>query len=372
LVGVGRLAGGVANDFNNLLTVINGRSQLLQKALAADDHLRRHADLIEKTASRASRLTQQLLAFSRQQVLQPTVLDLNAVLTDMAPMLRRLAADIAVEIVPAPDLGHVKADRGQIEQVDLNVAVNARDAMPAGGRLIVETANITVDAAVTSRYPGLTPGAYVILAVSDTGCGMTPEVQARIFEPFFTTKGPEKGMGLGLSTVYGVVKQSGGDILVYSEVGRGTTLRIFLPRVEEPLEPIVEGADARASGGAETILLVEDENGVRELAHEVLAECGYTVIDAANPGEALLIGERHEGCIDLLVTDLMMPQMSGRELADRLAPLRPDMKVLYMSGYADAAVVHQAGLEPTMAFLAKPFATAALTAKVRELLAGKA
>ncbi len=301
---VGRLAGGIAHDFNNLLMVVMGRSQLMMRRLQAENPLRRDLGLIDTAMQRAADLTRQLLAFGRKQVLQPKVLDLNSVVANIDPMLRRLIGeDIELLTVSDPTLGPVKADPAQLEQVLLNLAINARDAMPQGGRLTIETANVHLDAAYARRRPGISPGPHVMLAVSDTGCGMDAETQARLFEPFFTTKGPGKGTGLGLSTVYGIVKQSGGNIWVYSEPGRGTAFKIYLPRVEEPVEleevqPAPEAA--RPSKASKTILLVEDEDGVRELVRDVLQEHGYTVLEAREAGEAIQLSSRHSGPIHLL------------------------------------------------------------------------
>jgi signal transduction histidine kinase/ActR/RegA family two-component response regulator len=367
---VGRLAGGVAHDFNNLLTVILGRTDILLHPLKPEDPMRRGIELIQRTAGRAADLTRQLLAFSRKQVLEPVVLDLSAVTTDMKDMLGRLIGeDIALLTTPTPGLGRVKADRGQIEQVIMNLAVNARDAMPQGGRLIVETANIDLDDEYVRRHVGARPGPHVMLAVSDTGTGIPHEIQSQIFEPFFTTKEQGKGTGLGLATVYGIVKQSGGYIEVDSEPGQGTTFRVYLPRLDAEPAPVDRSArPAAAAGGTETILLVEDEEGVRELARDILRASGYTVLEARNGPEALLLCERHQGPLDMLLTDVVMPRMSGRELAERLAPLRPDLSVLYMSGYTDDAVIRHGVLGAGTAFLQKPFTPAALVLRVRETL----
>ena len=367
---VGRLAGGVAHDFNNLLTVILGRTDILLHPLKPEDPMRRGIELIQRTAGRAADLTRQLLAFSRKQVLEPVVLDLAAVTTDMKDMLGRLIGeDIALLTNPTPGLGRVKADRGQIEQVIMNLAVNARDAMPQGGRLIVETANIDLDDEYVRRHVGARPGPHVMLAVSDTGTGIPHEIQSQIFEPFFTTKEQGKGTGLGLATVYGIVKQSGGYIEVDSEPGQGTTFRVYLPRLDAEPAPVDRSArPAAAAGGTETILLVEDEEGVRELARDILRASGYTVLEARNGPEALLLCERHQGPLDLLLTDVVMPRMSGRELAEHLAPLRPDLSVLYMSGYTDDAVIRHGVLGAGTAFLQKPFTPAALVQRVRETL----
>jgi two-component system cell cycle sensor histidine kinase/response regulator CckA len=367
---VGRLAGGVAHDFNNLLTVILGRTDILLHPLKPEDPMRRGIELIQRTAGRAADLTRQLLAFSRKQVLEPVVLDLAAVTTDMKDMLGRLIGeDIALLTNPTPGLGRVKADRGQIEQVIMNLAVNARDAMPQGGRLIVETANIDLDDEYVRRHVGARPGPHVMLAVSDTGTGIPHEIQSQIFEPFFTTKEQGKGTGLGLATVYGIVKQSGGYIEVDSEPGQGTTFRVYLPRLDAEPAPVDRSArPAAAAGGTETILLVEDEEGVRELARDILRASGYTVLEARNGPEALLLCERHQGPLEMLLTDVVMPRMSGRELAERLAPLRPDLSVLYMSGYTDDAVIRHGVLGAGTAFLQKPFTPAALVLRVRETL----
>ena len=367
---VGRLAGGIAHDFNNLLTVMIGRSQLLLRRLGAQDPVRRDIELMEQTADRAADLTRQLLAFSRKQVLQPTVLDLNAVVANMAEMLRRLIGeDIALVTAFDPALGHVKADLGQIEQIVMNLAANARDAMSKGGRLTLETANAELDVAYARHHVDVRPGPHVMLAVSDTGIGMTPETQAQIFEPFFTTKEPGAGTGLGLATVYGIVKQSGGHIWVYSEPGRGTTFKIYLPRVQEAVDPSAARPGLPESArGYETILLVEDELAVRELARDVLRAHGYTVLEAQHGREALRISERHSGPIHLMLTDVVMPEMRGQELANRLAALRPTMPVVYMSGYTDAAVVHHGVLDPGTIFLQKPFTPDALARKIRQVL----
>jgi signal transduction histidine kinase/ActR/RegA family two-component response regulator len=367
---IGRLAGGVAHDFNNLLTVILGRTDIILRQLKTEDPIRRGIELIQRTAGRAAELTKQLLAFSRKQVLEAVVLDLGAVTTDMREMLARLIGeDIALVTNSAPGLGHVKADRGQIEQVVMNLAINARDAMPKGGHLIVETENVELDAEYVRRHMGARPGLHVMLAVSDSGVGIPREHQRHIFEPFFTTKEQGKGTGLGLATVYGIVKQSGGYIEVDSEPGRGTTFRIYLPRVDAAA-PAVDraGRPVTPTGGTETILLVEDEEGVRELARDILRASGYTVIEARNGPEALLLCEHHRGPIDLLLTDVVMPQMSGRELAERVGPLRPNLSVLYMSGYTDDAVIRHGVLGADTAFLQKPFTPAALVQRVRETL----
>ena len=366
---VGRLAGGVAHDFNNLLMVMRGYCELLLNRLAANDPLRRNAEEIQKAAERATGLTQQLLAFSHQQVLQPRVLDLNAVVTEVEKMLRRVIGE-DIELAATLDLalGRVKADPGQIEQIILNLAVNARDAMSQGGRLTLKTSNVTLDQAYVRQHRGARPGPHLLLAVSDTGTGMDAETQSHIFEPFFTTKSAGKGTGLGLSTVYGIVKQSGGYIGVESAPGRGTTFEIYLPLVEEAaaggkLRPALL---APRPGGTETILVVEDEMSVRRLTGEFLASNGYRVLEAQDGGEALQVCEKHRGPIHLLVTDVVMPGMSGRDLAVRLAGQRPEMKVIYMSGYTDDTIVQHGVLEEGILFLQKPFSLDELASVVRE------
>ncbi len=367
---IGRLAGGVAHDFNNLLTVILGRTDILLAQIKTVDPLRRGIALIQRTAGRAAELPKQLLAFSRKQVLEAVVLDLGVVATDMKDMLARLIGeDIALVTNLAADLGHVKADRGQIEQVVMNLAINARDAMPQGGQLVVETANADLGGDYVRRNVGSRPGPHVMLAVSDSGQGIPRELQKHIFEPFFTTKEQGKGTGLGLATVYGIVKQSGGYIEVDSAPGRGTTFRIYLPRVDAETPAAERGPRAAApTGGTETILLVEDEDGVRELARDILRSNGYTVLEARNGAEALLLGEGHRGPLDLLLTDVVMPRMSGRELAERMTALRSDVSVLYMSGYTDDAVIRHGVFGSDTAFLQKPFTPAALVQRVRETL----
>ncbi len=369
---VGRLAGGVAHDFNNLLMVIKGHAELLLDRVRADEWQSRKVEQIEKAADRAAALTQQLLAFSRMQVLQPKVIDLNTVINEMGKLLPRLIGeDIELAILSDPRLGRAKADPGQIEQVIMNLAVNARDAMPHGGRLVIESANVELDEAYARRHPPLVAGRYVMLAVTDTGTGMDAEIQAHIFEPFFTTKEKGKGTGLGLATVYGVVKQSGGYIWLYSEPGRGTTFKIYLPRVEEPAEPTRTGKSAgELPQGTETILVAEDEREVREVACEFLSQCGYTVLEAGNGAEAIEIATRHKGDIQLLVTDMVMPGMGGRELAARLAPLRPAMKVIYMSGYTEYANARQDDSHQNDVLLTKPFTRSVLARTVREVLHG--
>jgi two-component system, cell cycle sensor histidine kinase and response regulator CckA len=366
----GQLAGGVAHDFNNLLTVINGYSALLARWHSPGEPTRVSVEEIRKAGERAASLTRQLLAFSRKQVLQPKVLNLNSVVADVGKMLRRLIGeDIDLLTVSEPSLGQIKADPGQIEQVILNLAVNARDAMPQGGQLTIETANVYLDDEYVRRHIFVQPGQYVMLAVSDTGCGMNAETRERMFEPFFTTKEHGKGTGLGLSTVYGIVKQSGGDIWVYSEVGRGTTIKVYLPRVAEAVgNDETRDTTAKLPQGRETVLLAEDEEQVRRIARVILEMNGYRVLEASGGDEALSIYKQHEGQIDLVMTDVVMPQMSGRELAQILERLQPGIKVLYMSGYTDDAIVRHGLLDQEIAFLQKPFTPEALTCKVREVL----
>jgi signal transduction histidine kinase/ActR/RegA family two-component response regulator len=371
---VGKLAGGVAHDFNNLLTVINGHTALSLRRLGPEDPLYRKLEAIREAGERAASLTRQLLAFSRKQIMQPKVLDLNHVIFETNKMLQRLIGeDVDLLIGLTPDLGKIKADPGQIEQVLMNLAVNARDAMPKGGKVTIETQNVYIDEEYSSRHLSVRPGQYVMLAVSDTGCGMNAATQERIFEPFFTTKETGKGTGLGLSTVYGIVKQSGGNVWVYSEVGQGTTFKIYLPCVESPAEEFkLITADAQATPGTETVLLVEDEEMVRNMTREILQESGYQVLEAKHGHEALLVAERHNGPIHLMLSDVVMPQMSGRELAEQLSPMRREMKVLYMSGYTDDAIVHHGVLDEGMAFIEKPFTPNALTHKLREVLTAPA
>jgi two-component system cell cycle sensor histidine kinase/response regulator CckA len=366
---VGRLAGGVAHDFNNLLTIITGYSDLLLDRLGPEHPERSHVNEIRKAADRAASLTRQLLAFSRRQVLAPQVLDLNSVVANLHNMLRRLIGeDVELVIAPGAQLGHVRVDPGQMEQVILNLVVNARDAMPQGGKITIETDNVVLAADYAGAHFRVKPGPYVALSVSDTGCGMPPVIQAHIFEPFFTTKEQGKGTGLGLAMVYGIVKQSGGYIWVYSEVSRGTTFKIHLPRVQVKVEPIEAPRRVEGRRGTETILLVEDEAAVRSLVRGVLEGGGYKVLVARNGEDALLVSEQHKGPIHLLVTDVVMPEMGGPQLAEHLRPYHRKMKVLYMSGYTDDAIVHHGMPGSSAAFLQKPFTPDALAHKVREVL----
>jgi two-component system, cell cycle sensor histidine kinase and response regulator CckA len=367
---VGRLAGGIAHDFNNVLTAILGYSQILLTDLPEGDARREDIQEIEHAATRAATLTRQLLAFSRRQVLQPQLLDLNGLVENLDKFLRRLIGeDIDLLVRASPDLWLVSADPGQMEQVIMNLVVNSRDAMPTGGKLTLETANMTLDAQYAQRYISVRPGEYVMLAVSDTGTGMDEATQARIFEPFFTTKGSGKGTGLGLSTVYGIVKQSGGNIWVYSEPGRGTTFKVYLPRETQTSDPVrLPRTEATVLTGTETILLVEDEDAVRTLAGKVLRGLGYTVLEATLAREAVEIAGKHAPGIDLLLTDVVMPGHSGAELARMLMDSLPKLKVLYMSGYTDEAIIHHGVLAANIAYLQKPFTPTALATKVREVL----
>lgn len=365
----GQLAGGVAHDFNNLLTVISGYSDVLRSKLPPDDPKTKMVDQIHRAGARAAALTRQLLAFSRQQVLEPKVLDVNVILTDIEKMLRRLIGeDVQFATVLGEGISPVKVDAGQIEQVIINLAVNARAAMPQGGKLTIETSNIELDEFYAKARSDARTGRFVLLAVSDTGCGMTPEVKARIFEPFFTTKGVGQGTGLGLAVVHGIIKQSGGNIDVYSEAGVGTTFRIYLPAVQQQAAALPDIAPEAPSHGSETILLVEDEENVRDLASLVLRECGYTVMTAPEGLAALQLMATCREQIDLLVTDVVMPEMGGRKLAEILLAQHPELKVLFMSGYTDDAVVRHGVLQANANFLQKPFTPNSLADKVRAVL----
>jgi signal transduction histidine kinase/ActR/RegA family two-component response regulator len=369
---VGRLAGGVAHDFNNLLTIIRGHGDLLLDRGMEDGSQRNSVEQIQKAANRAVTMTRQLLAFSRMQVLQPRVLDLNAIVSDMGKMLPRLIGEnIEYLFVPGLELGCVKADPGQIEQVILNLAVNARDAMPDGGKILVKTQNVEMDEMAARLHAPMTPGSYVMLSVSDTGIGMDEKTKAHIFEPFFTTKEAGKGTGLGLATVYGVVKQSGGFIWVESERDKGATFEIYLPIATEKIsDPEKDSLKSTREGGKETILVVEDEAGVRELACEFLKSSGYSVLDACDGIEALEMVTQYKGVIHLVLTDVVMPRMSGRDLAKRMKQLRPETKTLLMSGYSDHYQVQQKDSKADSVILQKPFSLDSLVGKVREVLSG--
>jgi two-component system, cell cycle sensor histidine kinase and response regulator CckA len=370
---VGKLAGGVAHDFNNLLTAITGQSEMCLRSLSPEDPVYRKIAQIKKSGERAAALTRQLLAFSRKQILQPEIIDLNNTVAEMSKMLQRLIGeDIDLMLALSANVGKIKADPNQIEQVLMNLSVNARDAMPGGGKLTIETSNIYLTEQFAGGYLNVPSGKYVMLAVSDTGEGMTAETKARIFEPFFTTKEVGKGTGLGLSTVYGIVKQSEGSIWVYSELNRGTTFKIYLPHVTGSVELAQDkNQHNELCKGVGTVLLVEDEEVVREMASEILQESGYDVIEASDGREALDLSEQFPGEIRLMLTDVVMPGMSGRQLAEKIALTRPGMKVLYMSGYTDDAIVHHGVLEEGTAFIGKPFSPEALAKKVNEVLTAK-
>ena len=366
---IGQLAGGVAHDFNNLLSVVLSYADLILADLESDDVIRGDVEEIRRAGERAAALTRQLLMFSRQQVIEPKVLDLNDVLSGVDKMLRRLVGeDVELTTIHGPSLGHIRADPGSVEQVLMNLVVNARDAMPVGGKLTIETANFLLDEEYARAHIDAKPGAYVMLAITDTGSGMDKSTLARIFEPFYTTKEKGKGTGLGLSTVFGIVQQSGGTVWVYSELGVGTTFKVYLPRVDEAAEDMRSLVVSATLRGSETILLVEDEDQVRDVARGILLRQGYSVLDARNAGEALLLCEQHPGRIHLLLSDVVMPRMSGPALAKRLVRSRPDMKVLCMSGYTDDAAVRHGVIDAELAYLQKPLTVDSLSRKVRSVL----
>jgi two-component system, cell cycle sensor histidine kinase and response regulator CckA len=369
---VGRLAGGVAHDFNNLLMVVSGYTEVMLEELSEENPLLPKVQAIQQAADRATTLTRQLLAFSRKQLLELKVVDVNAIVADMERLLRPLIGeniDLTTRLMP--NVGHTRADAGQLEQVIMNLVVNAKDAMPTGGRILIQTSEEDLDT-VRREHSLIQPGAYILLSVSDTGAGMDKETQSRIFEPFFTTKEKGKGTGLGLSTVYGIVKQSGGYIFAQSDPGSGTTFRIYLPRVADPPgQPGLPKHPQAPTGGSETVLLVEDEESVRELVRETLQSKGYTVMEASDGINGMKVAETFDGKIDILITDVVMPGMSGRELAQRVAASRPSIKVLYLSGYTEDAIIHEGVLDPGTAFLQKPFTLQALARKVRDVLHGE-
>jgi two-component system, cell cycle sensor histidine kinase and response regulator CckA len=370
---VGRLAGGVAHDFNNLLMVISGYTEVLLEEFRADDPLQGKVQAIQQAADRATTLTRQLLAFSRKQFLELKVVDVNAIVSDMERLLRPLIGE-TIELTTrlTSGVGQTRADAGQLEQVIMNLVVNSRDAMPRGGKITIQTSEATFEAHASREHGLVAPGSYIVLTVSDTGLGMDAETQSRIFEPFFTTKEKGKGTGLGLSTVYGIVKQSGGYIFADSGVGRGTRFRIYLPRVDDPAESAGTPHTAQVpGGGSETVLLVEDEESVRQLVRDTLQARGYKVLEAENGEVGVQVAESHAGTIDMIITDVVMPGMSGRELARRVTEARPETKVLYLSGYTEEAIAHEGVLDPGTAFLQKPFTLQLLSRKVREVLRGE-
>jgi signal transduction histidine kinase/ActR/RegA family two-component response regulator len=368
---VGRLAGGIAHDFNNLLTIITGYDEMLLNSLPAETRERGYAQEILNSAEKASALTRQLLAFSRRQVANPTLLDINQVISDLTKMLRRLIGeDIDLVIVPGRDVIAVKADKGHIEQIVINLVVNARDAMPAGGRITIETGLADLGPDRTPMELGAAAGRFVSMSVTDTGQGMSEEVRSRLFEPFFTTKPEGHGTGLGLSTVYGIVRQNHGDIWVYSEPGKGSSFKVYLPAEDRSPQTELDPEDRILQQGKETVLLVEDEAGLRGMIQELLARLGYTVLTAANGLEAIRIASRHPQPIDLLLTDVVLPKESGSELAERVLRLRPHTRVLFMSGYPPETCVQHGVLQARAEFLEKPFALEALATKVRAVLDG--
>lgn len=366
---VGRLAGGLAHDFNNMLTVISGYNRMLREELSPNDPLQPYVEESSKAGDRAAELTNQLLAFSRHQIMQPRVVNVKAVMAHSDKMLRRLIGeDIELVLDLKEDTGNIKVDPGQLEQAIVNLAVNSRDAMPHGGRLTVETSNVHLDENYARSHVGVTPGEFVMIAVSDDGLGMDADTRQRIFEPFFTTKGKGKGTGLGLATVYGIVKQAGGDIWVYSESGHGTTFKLYFPRVMEEAAEATLAEPVPPTDSRETVLLVEDEQAVRELTGRMLQKLGYRILTAASGAEAIEISRMHPGPIPVLLTDVVMPGMSGRQLADALAEQRPDMKVLFVSGYTEDTIVHHGVLDPNVRFLPKPFSRDALAQMLRDVL----
>ncbi len=366
---IGRLAAGIGHDFNNLLGVILGYARLLREPVPERGSLQRGLEEIELAAQSAASLTRQLLAYSRQQVIEPKIIDLNAVATGIESLIRRVVgANIECEMILAPELGRVRADPGQIEQIIMNLAINARDAMPDGGKLIIETSNVEIDEAYAKQHPPVPIGRSVMLSVSDTGVGMPPEIRERIFEPFFTTKEKGKGTGLGLATVYGIVKQSRGFVWVYSEPGMGTTFKVYLPRIEGALEPAVPKPQVRATKGSETILLVEDNPAVRQLGQIFLERNGYTLLPAESPAKALDTIQEHSGAIHLLITDVVLPGMNGRILSEKVTQIRPKIKVLFVSGYSEDIISHHGELQSGTNFLPKPYTHETLSCKVREVL----
>jgi two-component system cell cycle sensor histidine kinase/response regulator CckA len=367
---VGRLAGGVAHDFNNLLTVISGYTEMILDDLPPTDRLREPVLMMRQAGEQAAALTSQLLAFSRRQVIEPQVLELNTVVSNLTKMLRRLIGeDIELSVALNPALDRVRVDPRQVEQILMNLAVNARDAMPDGGRVTIETANVTVDEHFAQTTPGVTPGRYVLLAVTDSGHGMDESTRSKIFEPFFTTKDPGKGTGLGLAMVYGIVQQAKGHIEVYSEVGHGTAFKMYLPSVDGGAVPSIQEEDLTAAmHGTETILLVEDAEGVRALLADVLTMYGHQVLVARDGEEGVRLSEEHQGPVDLIVTDIVMPRLGGRELVERVSLQRPKIRALYLSGYTDEAVMRHGVLEAGAAFLQKPFTARQLMTKVRQIL----
>jgi two-component system cell cycle sensor histidine kinase/response regulator CckA len=370
---IGRLAGGVAHDFNNMLSVVLSYTGLILADMKSDDPLRPDLEEIRKAGERAAGLTRQLLAFSHQQVVLPKIVDLNQIVGGIETMLGRLlGADVEVTLLPAPRLGKVKADPGQVEQIVMNLVVNARDAMVHGGKLTIQTNNVDLDEHYASEHLGVTAGPHVMLAVTDSGVGMDKETQAQVFEPFFTTKDKGKGTGLGLSIVFGIVKQNGGHIWLYSEPGKGTTFKVYFPRTDETANPISsQPPGSEDLRGSETVLLVEDDEQVRAVARGILRRSGYTVLEAPGPGEALLVVEKYSGKIELLITDVVLPRMNGPELAERIRKSRPDMKVLFMSGYTDEAIIQHGILDSGVTFLQKPITVTSLTTKVREALGSR-